>query len=63
MIIAKKSFTEKIITNINFKKDFKDRHRPIIDGKQVEKRQVLMGWKPIKKEEIEPEENQDDCFF
>lgn len=60
---SKKSFTEKIITNINFKKDFKDRHRPIIDGKQVEKRQVLMGWKPIKKEEIEPEENQDDCFF
>ena len=60
---SKKSSTEKIITNINFKKDFKDRHRPIIDGKQVEKRQVLMGWKPIKKEEIQPEEIEDDCFF
>ena len=49
---SKKAFTERIITNINFKKCFKDKHQPKIDGKQVCIRQVLMGWKSIQKEKL-----------
>ena len=38
---SKKAFTERIITNINLKKCFKARHKPYVDGKQVERNQVL----------------------
>ena len=60
---SKKAFTERIITNINFKKCFKARHKPYVDGKQVERNQVLMGWKVIQKEQIEPENIEDDNLF
>ena len=60
---SKKAFTERIITNINFKKWFKARHKPYVDGKQVERNKVLMGWKVIQKEHIEPEDIEDDNLF
>ena len=60
---SKKAFTERIITNINFKKCFKEEYRPYIDGKQVKIRQVLMGWKSVQKEAIEPEDIEDNLFL
>jgi phage/plasmid-associated DNA primase len=64
---SKKTFTDKIITNINFKKCFKEVHQPYINGKQIKVRQVLMGWKAIPKELIEPEDAEpledDQCKF
>ena len=60
---SKKAFTERIITNISFKKCFKDKYQPKIDGKQVCIRQVLMGWKSIQKEQVEPEDIEDNLFL
>ena len=60
---SKKAFTERIITNINFNKCFKDTHQPKIDGKRVCVRQVLMGWKATQKEQVEPEDIEDNNFF
>ena len=41
----KKWFVQELQTNMFTKGDFKERHRPQMNGKQVELRNVLVGWR------------------
>lgn len=56
-----KNFIAYIKSNVNFRSYFRERHRPLVNGQQIEKRNVMVGWRlnPIEYENETDDEGLD----